>query len=470
MTETELSRLLHELPLTEPSPDLLPRVHRRLARRRGLRFAAAGTAVLLGAGAATGLVLARPRDVARLSQLGSAGPGSTVVAWVDQPATPPAPPPLQGAPAPPPPAYPACTASQLQGSSAPGGAATGNLLSVVVLTNVGPSPCSLSGYPASLVGVHADGTRQVFSPLHGTAFDASFAWPANLRPGDSGRLGIVTWDGCSAAQAPGAFSDPATSYTAELVGVPGGGSVHATAPFNAVCGVGVTTFGVPQPQPESTGSYPGLGAKANVAATVVAGTTLSYTVTLTNSSAKTVSLNPCPVYTEGIYGRSAHLHSYRLNCSTVHSIAAGDSVTYAMRIPVPAGYQGVAKFGWSIPGSAAAFAGTEITIAASPSADGLCRAALDGRALNSFPTTLGAARAVNVGGAYPGLRPARNAFPGLPPQTQAAWCWTAATSASPGPAGAAWRLYLAVPGGRAQQVFSMGGGSKPPPPGPPAIP
>ncbi|MHB2024493.1 MAG: DUF4232 domain-containing protein, partial [Mycobacteriales bacterium] len=178
MTETELSRLLHELPLTEPSPDLLPTVHRRLARRRGLRFAAAGTAVLLGAGAATGLVLARPRDVARLRQQGSAGPGSGVVAWVDQPATPTAPPPPT-APTPPPPAYPACTASQLQGSSAPGGAATGNLLSVVVLTNVGPSPCSLSGYPASLVGVHADGTRQVFSPLHGTAFDASFAWPAN---------------------------------------------------------------------------------------------------------------------------------------------------------------------------------------------------------------------------------------------------------------------------------------------------
>ncbi len=233
---------------------------------------------------------------------------------------------------------------------------------MVVLTNAGSSPCSLSGYPTSLVGVHADGRRRSLSPSHGTQFDTQFAWPADLRPGQSGRLGIATWDACPAAQVPGGLSNPAHAYTGEVVGLPGGGTVRADAPFDAVCGVGVTTFGSPEPQPSQTGAYPGLQAKADLPATAVAGTTLNYTVTLTNTGDQPVNLVPCPVYSEIINTGTVHSYSYRLNCSTVQSIAAGDSVTYAMRIPVPTGHSGIAKFGWSIPNSATAFAGTTLTI------------------------------------------------------------------------------------------------------------
>lgn len=387
--DEQLLQLMQRLPLGDPRPELLAAVHRRVARRRAVRYAAAATAAVLVAAGTAGAVLAAS-PASQPATVRVAGPSSAVVPWVDQPATPPSP---AAPPTPPPPAYPACTAAQLAGSSAPGGAAAGNLLSVVVLTNTSRTPCSLSGYPTSLVGVHADGTRTTLSPMRGNGmFDDQFSWPANLRPGQSGRLGIATSDGCGPAQTPGALTDPATSYPAELVGLPGGGTVRATATFNAVCGVGVTTFGTPPPPAPPAGAYPDLQAKASLPSTAVAGATLRYTVTLTNTGSHPLSLTPCPVYTEGLYTTVADAHSYRLNCSTVHAIAAGDSVTYAMRIPVPANYTGAAKFGWSIPNSASAFTGTVIAITSGQSSSAAappCTATLLAQAAMADPRLAG---------------------------------------------------------------------------------
>lgn len=284
-----------------------------------------------------------------------------LVSWVDQPATAP-PPPL--APVPPPPAYPACRADQIKASAGRGGVGLGNVLSVVMLTNVSSSNCSLSGYPTSLTGVHADGSQHVLSPGHGTQFDQQFAWPANLRNGQSGQLGIGTWDGCPAAQQgqQQAHVQPTTAYSGEVVGLPGGGTVRASASFDTVCGVAVTTFGAPEPPPTLSGTYPGLSAHANLPSRVVAGTVLDYTVTLTNNTDRPVALDPCPIYQESIYAGQPHQHTYRLNCTAVHAIPADGSVTYAMQIPVPDTSTSAAKFSWGISNSAGAYSGTVITI------------------------------------------------------------------------------------------------------------
>jgi hypothetical protein len=72
-------------------------------------------------------------------------------------------------------------------------------------------------------------------------------------------------------------------------------------------------------------------------------------------------------------------------------------------------------------------------------------------------TTLGQARRTNIGGPYPGLRPAKDAFPDDPSTEAAAWCWlTGDAGDSPQPGGTTWSLYLVVPGGRATRVFTTG--------------
>ena len=289
---------------------------------------------------------------------GSAGP----VPWIDGPAIAP-PPPL--VPTPPPPAYPACRASQIRASAGRGGVGLGHVLSVVVLTNVSGSSCSLSGYPTRFIGVHANRSQQVLSPGHGgTQIDQQFAWPANLHPDQSGKLGIGTADACPAAQQEQqkVHTRPPTAYSGEIVGLPGGGTVRASAPFDTVCGVAVTTFGGPEPATTQTGTYPGLTAHATLPSQVVAGTVLDYTVTLTNNTDRPVALAPCPIYQESIYAGQPHVDTYRLNCTTVRTVPAKGSVTYAMRIPVPDTTASAAKFGWGIPNSAGAYSGEAITI------------------------------------------------------------------------------------------------------------
>ena len=105
---------------------------------------------------------------------------------------------------------------------------------------------------------------------------------------------------------------------------------------------------------------------ANIAipATLTAGVTASYTVTLRNYSRAPVRLTPCPSYTEslGVFSgpdRPLARHYY-LNCAAVRRIAAYGSVTCAMRIPVPAG-AGQGKLDWQLQATNVATA-TVVTI------------------------------------------------------------------------------------------------------------
>jgi len=99
-----------------------------------------------------------------------------------------------------------------------------------------------------------------------------------------------------------------------------------------------------------------LTATLTTPATLSAGTTASYTVTLHNHSAAAVPLTPCPSYTQYLDVSSGPRLSqylarhYYLNCTAIRQIPARESVTFAMRMLVPS-RAGQAKFGWQLQAS-----------------------------------------------------------------------------------------------------------------------
>jgi hypothetical protein len=72
-------------------------------------------------------------------------------------------------------------------------------------------------------------------------------------------------------------------------------------------------------------------------------------VTLANPTATTVTLQPCPSYSEGLTGGQGVLNTrtYLLNCAMSTQLAPGASVTFQMQYEVPASLApGSAKFWW----------------------------------------------------------------------------------------------------------------------------
>ncbi|MDQ6874164.1 MAG: DUF4232 domain-containing protein [Actinomycetota bacterium] len=270
--------------------------------------------------------------------------------WLDQaaqlppPPKPPPPPPVKSSP---------CRADQLTATAGRTGVAAGNIGSEVIFQNSSASTCSLSGYPTSMMGIRADGSRHTLAPVHGTQFDQESSLPVDLAPGQRTRLTIATGDACDALAARG--HGPGEPYTGAMLGLPGGGTVSLTESFNAGCGLGVTTYGNSGPaQPVPVSAYPGLQASLDLPASVAAGSTLRYVVTLTNGGRSVLALDPCPAYEEFYYtNASGHRLVLRLNCLTVTRLRPGQRVRYAMQMPIPDGY-GEIKFGWALPAAAIA--------------------------------------------------------------------------------------------------------------------
>jgi len=104
---------------------------------------------------------------------------------------------------------------------------------------------------------------------------------------------------------------------------------------------------------------------------LTAGTTASYTVTLRNRTSHPVVLRPCPSYQEFIWPPGMEpppwpaIPRYYLNCQAVPEIPARRSVTFAIRVPVPAitGRARPAKYGWFLQGTGVQTGGA-VTVAA----------------------------------------------------------------------------------------------------------
>jgi hypothetical protein len=289
----------------------------------------------------------------------SATPG--VVAWVGKPATP-VPFVLRS------PAYSTgarpCRAADLSVSHGELGYATGNTNVEVSLTNHSATACWLDGYP-TIAGVAANGMVTQLPARHG-AFFGNPGPSANIKPGQTAAVNISGGDDCVLA-----MDGEHQVYPELLIGLPGGGTmaVNGTG-FDAICGVGVSQFGVPADQPKGPAPSP-LTARITGEPAARAGTDLVYLVTLANPTAKPFSLRPCPSYAEflgGLMGPGAprsHLVRYfYLNCATVQAIPAYGLVTYQVKLPLPPGLPaGVyAKLDWQIQGGTGPAAVTSVTV------------------------------------------------------------------------------------------------------------
>jgi Protein of unknown function (DUF4232) len=247
--------------------------------------------------------------------------------------------------------YSPCRARQLAGRPGRGGPAAGTVYREVRLINRSDQPCTLSGGPAAVTGVRVTGgTATLTTGAMGDGANLVGPGPANLRPGQSGWVTLSYRGEC-----PALASGGKAGYRTLFI-VLDGGPVRVEFPvaLNLACGLAASRFGAPPPPPPSSRSPLNvLTATVAMPATLSAGATASYTVTLRNHSRAPVRLTPCPSYTEylGVFSgprRPLYLtRHYYLNCAAIRRIAAHGSVTFAMRIPVPAG-AGQAKLDWQL--------------------------------------------------------------------------------------------------------------------------
>jgi len=148
------------------------------------------------------------------------------------------------------PAYPPCTASQVHAGS---GGTIPETASIVIVTNTSRARCSLSGYPTSIVGIHSDGSQRTVHvwDYYVKQFAGWYSWPANLRPGGRATIAIVWSTGCATTTQDG----PATRFAGVVLGLPGGGTISASAEFDNVCGIGYSRFGT-EPPPSGASHAP----------------------------------------------------------------------------------------------------------------------------------------------------------------------------------------------------------------------
>ena len=295
---------------------------------------------------------------------GAATPHTSVtrnVAWVDHPAAqipivPRFPPYSTGARP--------CRPADLSVSHGELGYATGHTSVEVRLTSHSATECWLGGYPG-IAGIAANGTVSSLKAKHGSFF-GSPGPSADIRRGQTAAFYISGGDNCAPA-----LDGEHQIYPELLIGLPRGGTiaVHRTG-FDSICGVSVSSFGVPADQPQWPAPSP-LLARITAGAAARAGTGFGYLVTLTNPTARPFSLRPCPSYAEFLGGlggtgtaNSYLVRYYYLNCSTVRSIPAHGSVTYQMKLPLPprlpAGFY--SKLDWQIQGGAGPAVATSLTV------------------------------------------------------------------------------------------------------------
>jgi hypothetical protein len=241
------------------------------------------------------------------------------------------------------PAFGACSAAQLSGTAGDIASGAGQWAQYVILTNKSRRACTLSGGPSSVSAIGKSGklvelTRSYLKPTS-NMWNMNLVGPANLAPGQSGQVAIstVAEDYCPASAYAGSGS-----YTALVVGIGTTGLITVVLPklpFVATCGVTASAYGIMQPTNVTPPNSPLSVLTARIATPTPfpAGGQADYTVTLSNPTAKAVTLNPCPSYVEYIDGRGAKnaFKTYYLNCGAAQAIPARSAITFEMSVPVP---------------------------------------------------------------------------------------------------------------------------------------
>jgi hypothetical protein len=248
----------------------------------------------------------------------------------------------------------ACRADELAAYSGDWGAALGTSYTTLVVLNVGGFDCLLETAP-SLEVRDADGRMLAVAqseppPSSASTSMLSSGWAAVTR------LAFANW--CSTPPALPLQLDLVIGSTQVKVAarseipVPACMSTPQTPPTFAYDGPLAVPGSPVAPEPNPIDTLP-LSVVLSPLATTAPGATLEYTVTLTNVSAYDKPLNlaaECPDYTERLFlpnGQAAIETHLVLNCQPAGWLEAHASLTFAMRLPVPADAQaGTATLVW----------------------------------------------------------------------------------------------------------------------------
>jgi trimeric autotransporter adhesin len=267
--------------------------------------------------------------------------GSAAVPWVDKPGTPQSLPVSASAGRP-------CRAADLDIAAGLTGAFQGLVTQELTLRDRAADACFLAGAP-QVVLTNA-GARSRVSP-------GQFAAKRlDLASGSSAGLVVGTPAACAGSGQP-------VVATSVLLTLPTGDAVTVGGTrIDTECGAAtVVEFGAADLLPAATpGPLDALSATLDAPQTVARGAVLTYHVTLVNQSPASVTLSPCPSYTEVL---GAARQTLVLNCQAGASIAANASVTYEMKLTVPASAPpGDSKLSWTLEVPDGPVAGTVITV------------------------------------------------------------------------------------------------------------
>jgi hypothetical protein len=355
-TEVRPTELAHQLATTYP--------HGRTALARwGFGRTQAMSWVLLLAGLLLALVVASlaggawrrdlavviaPSPTPTAAPTATGSPAAGIVPWADLPA----PAFVEPTPAPYPTDARPCRPQDLSVKVGGVGAGLGNTNLPVLFINRSSSACLLAGSPA-IAGLTAAGTLVPLRATEGSYFGDPGP-TADMGPGGVTALNISGADVC-----PAVLGGAHKVYPTLRISLPAGGSIDIPGGgFDAVCGLSVSAFGVPADAPSAAGPPPSpLTAAIHAPATAAPGAVLEFTVTVANPTGADVALEPCPAYEEWVSsGDQAWVSTtrdYYLNCASAPMIPAGGTLTFAMRLALPANQPaGMAKFGWDIQGGA----------------------------------------------------------------------------------------------------------------------
>ncbi len=250
-----------------------------------------------------------------------------------------------------------CAAIDLQIVVGKNGAFHGQATQELALHNQSSTACFLSGVPE----------LQLLDP----------GVPAKVEPGGFGtqRVDLVPTQAAiiligTNATCLGA-GHPKVASTLQMTLPNGDVTIVKGTWINTECGsASVMTFGAVDSGPVGQ-SQVGVGQLSRLKASITAlpsiarGAVLIYRVTLRNTSATSVTLSPCPSYTEvlGTGGSTPIQQTLLLNCAAASAIAGNPSLTYEMRLSVPSSAAaGPTKLSWKLDVAGGTVVGTGIAI------------------------------------------------------------------------------------------------------------
>jgi hypothetical protein len=193
----------------------------------------------------------------------------------------------------------------------------------LTLFNESATRCTVVGWPAIVVTDPRDG-RRFQLPVEPAVIDTLGDPPATLEPRERAMIDVVLTDDCTA--------QPTETYESPALYAAGREFPIENLIFRVGCLVRLAHWQIIQPEL----SAPDLEVRVDVPDTVRRGHPLVYLVTLRNTGAAPMPLDPCPVFSQDLTGNERPAEFHQFNCPP-GGIAPGGSLRFELRTDVPAG-------------------------------------------------------------------------------------------------------------------------------------